>query len=121
MLSKITSEHQSRTAIVYVRQSTSFQIAHNLESQRRQYGLVDYARQLGFGAVDVIDEDLGRSGSGLVERPGFQRWSVRSAPARSEPFLCRGIASGPEWARLASSDRTLRSGRLAGDRSGWRL
>ena len=47
MSSKITPEHQSRTAIVYVRQSTSFQIAHNVESQRRQYGLVEYATTVG--------------------------------------------------------------------------
>ena len=94
MSSKITPEHQSRTAIVYVRQSTSFKIVHNQESQRRQYGLVDYARQLGFGAVDVIDEDLGRTGSGLVERPGFQRLVVlsRDGLINFQHHLIAGIA-----------------------------
>lgn len=43
------------------------------ESQRRQYGLVDHAQDMGFADVSVIDDDLGRSGSGLTERPGFQR------------------------------------------------
>jgi hypothetical protein len=28
---------------------------------------------MGFTSVVTIDEDLGKSGSGLVERPGFQR------------------------------------------------
>jgi DNA invertase Pin-like site-specific DNA recombinase len=58
---------------VYVRQSTVVQVLHNLESQRRQYNLAEYARELGFIDVVTIDEDLGKSGSGLVERPGFQR------------------------------------------------
>jgi DNA invertase Pin-like site-specific DNA recombinase len=59
------------------------QVANNLESQRRQYALADQARQLGFQQVEVIDEDLGRSGSGQVDRPGFTiDWSPKSVPAR---------------------------------------
>jgi DNA invertase Pin-like site-specific DNA recombinase len=71
-MSKITAEHLSRRACVYVRQSTPDQVQNNLESQRRQYALVERARQLGWAQVDVIDEDLGRSGSGTL-RPGFER------------------------------------------------
>ena len=70
---KVTPDHLRRRAIVYVRQSTVIQVLHNLESQRRQYNLAEYARELGFTDVVTIDEDLGKSGSGLVERPGFQR------------------------------------------------
>jgi hypothetical protein len=33
-MSKITAEQLARSAIVYVRQSTSYQVANNLESQR---------------------------------------------------------------------------------------
>ena len=51
----------------------AWQVVHNQESQRRQYGLAEHARQLGFQKVEAVDEDLGRSGSGQVERPGFQR------------------------------------------------
>ena len=40
-------------------------------SQRRQYDLRERAISLGFQSVVVIDEDLGRSGTGSVERPGF--------------------------------------------------
>jgi DNA invertase Pin-like site-specific DNA recombinase len=72
-VSKITPDHLCRRAVVYVRQSTPIQVVHNLESQRRQYGLADYARELGFNDVVTIDDDLGKSGSGLIERPGFQR------------------------------------------------
>jgi DNA invertase Pin-like site-specific DNA recombinase len=61
-MSKITAEHLARRACVYIRQSTPDQVQNNLESQRRQYALVDRARQLGWQEVEVIDEDLGRSG-----------------------------------------------------------
>jgi DNA invertase Pin-like site-specific DNA recombinase len=60
----ITPEHLARKAIIYVRQSTAFQVTNNLESQRRQYGLVERARQLGWSEARVIDDDLGRSGAG---------------------------------------------------------
>ncbi len=70
---KITPEHFGRGAVVYVRQSTMGQVAEHTESQRRQYALAESARLLGFASVTVIDDDLGRSGSGLVERPGFQK------------------------------------------------
>jgi len=73
MNSKITQDHLQRRAIIYVRQSTSSQVISNLESQRRQYALKHSAGALGFRNVEIIDEDLGRSGSGTVERPGFQR------------------------------------------------
>lgn len=73
MSEKITGDHRERAAYVYVRQSTAYQVRHNQESQRRQYGLAERARQLGFRAVTVIDDDLGISGSGVRERPGFGR------------------------------------------------
>lgn len=71
-MSKITSEHLARQAYVYVRQSTFDQVQHNVESQRRQYGLAERARALGWQEVTVIDDDLGRSGGG-THRPGFER------------------------------------------------
>ena len=71
-MSKITPEHLTRSAIVYVRQSTAEQLRVNAESRRRQYALADRARDLGWSEVVVIDEDLGRSGSGIA-RPGFER------------------------------------------------
>ena len=61
-----------RKAVVYIRQSTQAQVQTNLESQRRQYELVDVARQRGFHDIEVIDDDLGRSASGMVARPGFE-------------------------------------------------
>lgn len=69
---KITSDHLARGAFIYIRQSTVDQLANNHESRRRQYGLAERARALGWTDVTVIDDDLGRSGSG-VSRPGFEK------------------------------------------------
>lgn len=71
-MNKITADHLARRACVYIRQSTPVQVRHNLESQRRQYGLADRARTLGWQDIDTIDDDLGTSGSG-TRRPGFER------------------------------------------------
>jgi DNA invertase Pin-like site-specific DNA recombinase len=70
---KITPEHLARKAIVYVRQSKPDQVRHHLEGKRRQYDLADRARELGWQIVDVIDEDLGRTGVTAVGRTGFAR------------------------------------------------
>ena len=71
-MTKIRADHLARQACVYIRQSTPDQVQNNLESQRSQYALADRARQLGWTDVVVIDDDLGRSGSG-THRPGFER------------------------------------------------
>jgi excisionase family DNA binding protein len=71
-MNKITADRLARRACIYIRQSTPDQVRHNLESQRRQYALADRARALGWQEVDVIDDDLGVSGSG-TSRPGFER------------------------------------------------
>jgi len=73
MSTKITPDHLGRIAVVYVRQSTMAQVIGNLESQRRQYDLAGAAKGAGFVSVTVIDDDLGRSGSGSMQRPGFER------------------------------------------------
>ena len=54
-----------RKAVVYVRQSTQAQVETNTESRRRQYELVETARAHGFRSIEVIDDDLGRSASGM--------------------------------------------------------
>jgi hypothetical protein len=105
-----------RKAVVYVRQSTQTQVEANTEGRRRQYELVDVARRRGFRTVEVIDDDLGRSASGMVARPGFEKLvAAARAPARSAQ--CR--ASTPRgwpatagigttcWSCAASSRRGL--------------
>lgn len=72
---KIQNSHYERTAYVYVRQSTPWQVMENRESTERQYHLQERAVQLGWPAsrVEVIDEDQGRSGKTAAHRSGFQR------------------------------------------------
>jgi DNA invertase Pin-like site-specific DNA recombinase len=71
---KVTEVHRSRTAVVYVRQSTLAQVERNTESTARQYDLVARARALGWPAsqVRVVDGDLGVSGSALGQRDAFE-------------------------------------------------
>src|SRR3984957_14879978 len=97
-MSKITSEHLSRQAVVYIRQSTADQVANNLESKRRQYGLADRAQQLGWNDVAIIDDDLGRSGGG-VARPGFEKLLAALCDGRV------GAVVSIEASRLARNGR----------------
>lgn len=93
-----------RKAIVYVRQSTQSQVMTNLESQRRQYDLVDIARQHGFIDVEVIDDDLGRSASGTVARPGFDRLVAWLCAGKVGAVLCQDASrlarNGRDWHHL---------------------
>lgn len=104
MNSKITTEHLARGAVVYVRQSTLGQVIEHTESKHRQYGLVESARSHGFSPVTVIDDDLGRSGSGLVERPGFQKLVVQVCSSSIGAIFCieasRLARNGRDWHHL---------------------
>jgi DNA invertase Pin-like site-specific DNA recombinase/uncharacterized protein YndB with AHSA1/START domain len=95
--SKLTASHLRRQAFVYVRQSTRAQLERNAESTERQYALVGRALELGFTReqVVVIDEDLGLSGSGAVERQGFARLAAEVALGHA------GLVLGLEVSRLA--------------------
>src|SRR3982751_1757112 len=72
---KIQSTHLARRAYVYVRQSTPLQVLQHQESTERQYRLQQRALDLGWPspAIEIIDEDQGRSGTTAVYRTGFQR------------------------------------------------
>lgn len=102
-MNRINAEHLSRGAVVYIRQSTADQVQHNLESQRRQYALADRARELGWNEVVVIDDDLGRSGSG-VHRPGFERLLAQLCQGEVGAVFCieasRLARNGRDWHTL---------------------
>jgi DNA invertase Pin-like site-specific DNA recombinase len=97
-MTKITADHLARGAFVYIRQSTADQLLHNQESRRRQYGLADRAKQLGWATVEVVDDDLGRSGGGIT-RPGFERLLAAICEARV------GAVFAIEASRLARNGR----------------
>ena len=97
-MSKITPDHLNRQAFVYVRQSTRDQLRQHHESRRRQYGLADRARKLGWSEPVMVDDDLGRSGGGTA-RPGFERLLVAICEGRV------GIVLAAEASRLARNGR----------------
>lgn len=102
-MTTITADHLTRSAIVYIRQSTAYQVTNNVESGRRQYGLVERARQLGWNDVQVIDDDLGRSGGGIT-RPGFEKLLAAICERRVGAVLSieasRLARNGRDWHTL---------------------
>ena len=99
-IAKIGASHLSRAAYVYLRQSSPAQVEHNRESTQRQYALVTKASTLGWPAprIVVVDEDLGLSGAGVVERSGFARLTAEVALGHV------GIVLGLEVSRLARNN-----------------
>jgi DNA invertase Pin-like site-specific DNA recombinase len=97
---KITAEHLSRMAYLYVRQSTLRQVFENTESTQRQYALRERAVALGWplDRIVVIDSDLGQSGASAADREGFQRLVTEVSLGRV------GIVLGLEVSRLARNN-----------------
>src|SRR6201992_3870462 len=95
---------RSRKAVVYVRQSTQAQVQMHLESQRRQYDLVDEARRHGFRSVEVIDNAPGGSASGTVARAGFWKLVAGLGAGEVGGVLCfdasRLARNGRDWHHL---------------------
>ena len=100
----LPAEVLRRKAVVYIRQSTQAQVQAHTESTRRQYELVDLARRRGFHEVEVIDDDLGRSASGTVARPGFERLVAWLCAGEVGAVLCfdasRLARNGRDWHHL---------------------
>ena len=96
---KIKREHLIRKAFNYLRQSTPRQLVENTESTKRQYALKERLVQLGWdeGRIEVIDSDLGQSGSGSGDRHGFQHLVSEVSMGRA------GIIAGIEVSRLSRS------------------
>lgn len=101
--SKVRPEHLNRMAIVYIRQSTLTQVRYNQKSTERQYALQEKALSLGWTQeqIQVIDEDLGISGSGRSLRQGFKRLVAQVSLGEV------GAVFGLEIFRLARSSADL--------------
>jgi DNA invertase Pin-like site-specific DNA recombinase len=108
MRGRLTHENPGQTAFVYVRQSTDAQVMEHGESTARQYGLVERAVQLGWerGAVEVIDEDLGRGGASTEGRSGFARLADAIAHGKAGAVLALEVSrlarSSNDWRHLLS-------------------
>jgi DNA invertase Pin-like site-specific DNA recombinase len=75
----ITAMHLARKAIIYIRQSSPHQVLTNKESLRLQYALKQRALNLGWQAedIEIIDADLGISGTTAQQREGFKEIVAR--------------------------------------------
>ena len=100
---KIGPHHLERKAILYVRQSSAHQVLHNRESGMLQYAMRDRLTALGFAEIEVIDDDLGRSAAGGVQRAGFERRWPRSASARWAPSAPARSPASPATAEIGNS------------------
>jgi DNA invertase Pin-like site-specific DNA recombinase len=111
MSEKIQSQHLARKAVLYVRQSSAFQVTHNLESQKLQYAMQNRLRDLGFTAIEVIDEDLGRSAAGTQARSGFERMVAEVCLGRVGAVAAREVSrfarNSREWQQLVEVCRVV--------------
>jgi DNA invertase Pin-like site-specific DNA recombinase len=103
---KITARHLERTAIIYVRQSTLAQVRDHRGSTERQYEQKTLAAELGWvkERIEVIDEDLGKSGTTSGGRNGFQdlvsQVAMRKCGAVFGVEVSRLSRSNADWYRL---------------------
>lgn len=103
---KITERHLSKTAYLYIRQSTLRQVKENTESTIRQYALRDKLASLGWDSqmIEIIDCDLGYSGKTAGNREGFKQLVANVANGTAGAVACieasRLSRSSSDWGRL---------------------
>jgi DNA invertase Pin-like site-specific DNA recombinase len=111
MSDKIKPHHLERKAILYIRQSTAYQVSHNLESQKLQYAMQDRLQQLGWREIKVVDEDLGRSAAGTVTRAGFERMVAEVCLGKVGAVAAREVSrfarNSREWQQLVEVCRIV--------------
>lgn len=111
MSEKIKSHHLERKAILYVRQSSAYQVSNNLESQKLQYAMQERLRQLGWRDIDIVDDDLGRSAAGMVTRAGFERMVAEVCLGQVGAVAAREVSrfarNSREWQRLVEVCRVV--------------
>ena len=104
MSDKIRAQHLTRKAMLYVRQSSAYQVSHNLESQKLQYAMQDRLHQLGWNEIEVIDEDLGRSAARNTNAHGLRTNGGRGLSwARRRSCRSRGFAICAQQSRVAAA------------------
>jgi DNA invertase Pin-like site-specific DNA recombinase len=111
MSEKIRPHHLQRKAILYVRQSSAYQVSNNLESQKLQYAMQERLRQLGWRDIDIVDDDLGRSAAGMVTRAGFERMVAEVCLGQVGAVAAREVSrfarNSREWQRLVEVCRVV--------------
>src|SRR6516165_7487755 len=111
MSEKIRPHHLQRKAILYVRQSSPYQVLHNLESQKLQYAMQEHLRRLGWQEIEIIDEDLGRSAAGTATRAGFERMVAQVCMGQVGAVAAREVSrfarNSREWQQLVEVCRVV--------------
>lgn len=111
MSEKIRTQHLERKAILYVRQSSPYQVIHNQESQKLQYAMEERLRHLGWHEIEVVDEDLGRSAAGAVTRIGFERMVADVCLGKVGAVAAREVSrfarNSREWQQLVEVCRVV--------------
>ena len=111
MSDKIKPQHLERKAILYVRQSSTYQVNNNLESQKLQYAMQERLRHLGWQDIDIVDDDLGRSAAGTVTRAGFERMVAEVCLGQVGAVAAREVSrfarNSREWQRLVEVCRVV--------------
>src|SRR5579864_221812 len=97
--------------MLYVRQSSAYQVTHNLESQRLQYAMQDRLQNLGWREIEIVDEDLGRSAAGMVTRAGFERMVAEVCLGKVGAVAAREVSrfarNSREWQQLVEVCRVV--------------
>ena len=93
--------HRAKLAYIYIRQSSAGQVRHHQESTHLQYRLVDRAADLGWPRerIEVVDDDLGKSGASSLQRYGFQRLLAEIGLGKA------GLVLSLDASRLARNNR----------------
>jgi DNA invertase Pin-like site-specific DNA recombinase len=111
MSEKIKPHHLERKAILYIRQSTAYQVSNNIESQKLQYAMQERLRQLGWRDIDIVDDDLGRSAAGTVTRAGFERMVAEVCLGQVGAVAAREVSrfarNSRDWQRLVEVCRVV--------------
>ncbi|OQB80128.1 MAG: hypothetical protein BWX88_04657 [Planctomycetes bacterium ADurb.Bin126] len=111
MNDKVFSRHLERKALLYIRQSSPYQVLHNDESRRLQYGMRVRLEQLGWKQMEVIDEDLGRSAAGGETRAGFEQMVAQVCMGKVGAVAAREVSrfarNSREWQQLVEVCRVV--------------
>src|SRR3989442_11409490 len=108
---KVQPHHLERKALLYVRQSSAHQVLHNRESSALQYAMRDRLTALGWSEIEVIDDDLGRSAAGSVQRSGFERMVAEVCLGKVGAVCAREVSrfarNSRDWQQLIEMCRVV--------------
>ena len=108
---KVRPHHLERKALLYVRQSSAHQVLHNRESSALQYAMRDRLTALGWSEIEVIDDDLGRSAAGGVQRAGFERMVAQVCLGKVGAVAAREVSrfarNSRDWQQLIEMCRVV--------------